>query len=169
MEWQAVCTAAAYTLVYYYDTFVHKEPCRTSIRTGSILIHEILNGNEARCYQDFCMNKVTFVTFCQTLVERYGLVATRGMSEYEEVGMFLMTVAHGSGNRLMQEMFNHSGETISRHFHSVLQAVCKLASDIITPASNYNTGVGYHTPQHGRYHPFFEVSLLYIICSFCVN
>ncbi|KAK1384432.1 hypothetical protein POM88_022167 [Heracleum sosnowskyi] len=59
-DWQVVCTAATYTLVYYYDTFVHKEPCRTSIRTGSRLIREILEGNDSRCYQDFRMNKVAF-------------------------------------------------------------------------------------------------------------
>ena len=160
LEWKAVCTAAAYTLVYYYKTYVHKQPCHTSVRTGAKLIDEILRGNETRCYQDFRMTKKIFVTFCRTLVESYGLVRTQGMSEYEEVGMFLMTVAHGSGNRLMQEMWNHSGETISRHFHSVLKAICRLASDIIKPTHNYNAGAGYHTPQHARYHPYFEVSYI---------
>ncbi|XP_074347447.1 uncharacterized protein LOC141686303 [Apium graveolens] len=156
LDWQTVCRAAAYTLVYYYESFVHKEPCHDSIRTGGKLIDEIMKGNEIRCYQDFRMPKDIFISFCRLLVDRYGLVPTQGMSEYEEVGIFLMTVAHGCGNRLMQEMWNHSGETISRHFHSVLQAVCRLASDYIKPASNYNTGCGYHTPQHERYHPYFE-------------
>ncbi|KAK1395266.1 hypothetical protein POM88_014322 [Heracleum sosnowskyi] len=75
------------------------------------------------------MEQVPLVASCTSMprVERYGLVPTRGMSKYEEVGMFLMTVAHGTGNRLMQEMFNHSGETISRHFHSVLEAICSMS------------------------------------------
>ena len=71
------------------------------------------------------MNKVLFISLCNSLVERYGLVSTRGMShQYEAVSMFLMTVAHVTSNRVMQEMFNHSGETISRHFHYILEAPC---------------------------------------------
>lgn len=159
LQWQAVCTVAAYTCAYYFETFIRKKPCHDSCRTGSRLIQEILEGNETRCYQDFRMNKDVFISFCKILVDRYGLVPTSGMSEYEEVGMFLMTVAHGTGNRLMQEMWNHSGETISRHFHSVLDAVCRMTRDIIIPHSNYKNGVGYHRPQHPRYYPHFKVSL----------
>ncbi|XP_033512881.1 uncharacterized protein [Nicotiana tomentosiformis] len=36
------------------------------------------------------------------------------MSVCEELGMFLMLCAHGAGNRLVQEIFQHSGETIHR-------------------------------------------------------
>ncbi|KAL0429595.1 UNVERIFIED_CONTAM: hypothetical protein Sradi_0585500 [Sesamum radiatum] len=78
------------------------------------------------------------------------------MSVYEEVGIFLMICAHGVDNRLMQEIFNHSGETISRHFHRVLKVVGKLANDIIRPHTEYNEGKGYHRPQHQRYKPFFD-------------
>ncbi|XP_006604141.2 putative nuclease HARBI1 [Glycine soja] len=35
--------------------------------------------------------------------------------------------------RNYEEIFQHSGETISRHFHSVLEAVCMFAKDIIKP------------------------------------
>ncbi|XP_074352107.1 uncharacterized protein LOC141691267 [Apium graveolens] len=78
------------------------------------------------------------------------------MTTYEEVGIFLMIVAHGTGNRLMQEMFNHSGETITRNFHSVLEAICRMVKDVIIPSSNYNTGAGYHKPQHRQYYPYFK-------------
>lgn len=159
LEWEALCYTTATTLVYYSEMYIHKQPCHTSIRSGSQLIHEILTGNETRCYQDFRMYKSTFYNLCADLVHRYGLVCTSGMSVYEEVGMFLMTCAHGVGNRLIQEMFNHSSETISRHFHSVLQAVNRLAADIIKSVWNYATGVGYHTPQNPRYLPYFKVSI----------
>ena len=164
-EWQAVSTTCVYTLAYYYDSFLKKEPCRTSIRTGSILIQEIMEGNDNWCYQDFRMNKVLFVSLCNILVERYGLVPTRGMSQYEAVGIFLMTVAHGTSNRVMQEMFNHSGETISRHFHSVLEALCRMARDYVKPASNYNAGSKFHKPQQSKYYPHFKVMII-VICKF---
>lgn len=95
---------------------------------------------------------------CYELVHKYDLQPTRGMSTYEEVGIFLMTCAHGVDNRLLQEIFNHSGETISRHFHRVLKVIGKFANDIIAPHSEYNEGKGYHKPQHQRYMPLFKVS-----------
>jgi hypothetical protein len=41
----------------------------------------------------------------------------------EMVAMFLVIVGHGVGNRMIQERFQHSGETVSRHFHRVLHGV----------------------------------------------
>ncbi|XP_060210444.1 uncharacterized protein LOC132637361 [Lycium barbarum] len=62
------------------------------------------------------------------------------------LGIFLMTCAHGAGNRMRQDIFQHSGEIVHRHFHSVLKAVCKLARDIIRSHPNYNDGCDAHKP-----------------------
>ncbi|XP_075099485.1 uncharacterized protein LOC142176255 [Nicotiana tabacum] len=133
-----------------------QEPYRTSSRSGNVFIQEILRGNETRCYENFRLRKSVFVDLSNDLTEKYGLKPTRGMSIHEMLGMFLMTCAHGAGNRLIQEIFQHSGETIHRHFHSVLKAVCQLARDIIRPHQNYNDGAGAHKPCTGRYLPFFR-------------
>jgi hypothetical protein len=45
--------------------------------------------------------------------------------------MFLNTLGHGFGNRIVQEMFQHSREIVSRHFTRVLMAVSRIAIDII--------------------------------------
>ncbi|KAG6498100.1 hypothetical protein ZIOFF_046009 [Zingiber officinale] len=92
-EWLIVCKIIALSILTYFETYIHKVPCRTSERTD---------------------------------------------------------------NRLLQEIFNHSGDTISRHFHRVLKVVGKLAEDIIKPHPEYNEGKGYHVPQHQRYKPFFD-------------
>ncbi|XP_052176703.1 uncharacterized protein LOC127791007 [Diospyros lotus] len=143
-------------ILNYYAKYMLKEPCRTSQRTGHTLMHEILNGNETRCYQDFRMTKSIFLDLCRDLTETYGLTPTRGMSVPESVGIFLMICGYGVGNRLIQEMFNHSGETISRQFHRVLVAVNKFAIDIIKPHPNYNDGEGYHKLNNPKYLPFFK-------------
>ncbi|KAK4727105.1 hypothetical protein R3W88_032022 [Solanum pinnatisectum] len=91
--------------------------------------------------------KYLFKETCH-LNEKYGLKPTRGMSIHEMLGMFLMTCAHGAGNRMIQDIFQHSGETVHRHFHSVLKAVSKLATDIIKLHLNYNDGVGAHKPSY---------------------
>ncbi|KAK6927854.1 hypothetical protein RJ641_006445 [Dillenia turbinata] len=67
-----------------------------------------------------------------------------------------MTCAHGVGNRLIQEKFNHSGETIHRHFHQVLGSINKFAKNIIKPHPHHNNGVSYHMPQNNKYLPFFK-------------
>ncbi|KAL0291684.1 UNVERIFIED_CONTAM: hypothetical protein Sradi_7017000 [Sesamum radiatum] len=126
------------------------------MRTGHQFLEEVLHGHEIRCYQAFRLVKSVFLDLCHELTHKYDLQPTRGMSVYEEVGIFLMICAHGVDNRLMQEIFNHSGETISRHFHRVLKVVGKLANDIIRPHTEYNEGKGYHRPQHQRYKPFFD-------------
>nr|XP_009799802.1 PREDICTED: uncharacterized protein LOC104245816 [Nicotiana sylvestris] len=90
------------------------------------------------------------------ITDNYGLQPTRGMSVYEKLGMFLIICAHGAGNRLIQEIFQYSGETIHRHFHSVLKSISELARDIIRPHLNYNDGVGDHKPYNRRYLPFFK-------------
>ncbi|KAK6936989.1 hypothetical protein RJ641_034019 [Dillenia turbinata] len=108
----------------YYEKYIHKIPCCTSTRSGHKLIHEIMAD----------------------LQHNYGLNPTRGMSIYEEVDIFLMTCAHGVDNCLIQEMFNHSGETVHRHLHRILGVINKLAKNIIKPHPYYNDGVGYHMP-----------------------
>lgn len=82
LEWQALCLTTASTLVYYYEMYIHKEPCHYSIHTGSKLIKEILEGNETRCYQDFYMYKSRFYRLCVDFVNQYGLVPTPEMTVY---------------------------------------------------------------------------------------
>ncbi|KAJ0781661.1 hypothetical protein HanPI659440_Chr06g0251791 [Helianthus annuus] len=90
---------------------------------------------------DFRLHVDVFKSLCSDLRMHYSPKETRNVSIEESVGIFLLILAHGCGNRLAQEIFNHSGETIHRHFHHVLRAVLKLSGDIIMPKANYNDEV----------------------------
>ncbi|KAM3238062.1 hypothetical protein P3L10_013092 [Capsicum annuum] len=70
--------------------------------------------------------------------------------------MFLMIYTHGAGNRMIQDIFQHSEKTVHKHFHNALNVVSKLARDIIRPHLNYNDGVGAHKPCSERYLSFFK-------------
>nr|XP_009762935.1 PREDICTED: uncharacterized protein LOC104214910 [Nicotiana sylvestris] len=129
----ALCRIACKSILIYYEKYICKELCRTVKRTGNIFIQEILHGNETRCYENFRLRKSVLLDLSKDLTDKYGLKPTRGMSVYEEFGMFLMICVHGAGNRLVQDIFQHSGETIHRNFHSVIKAIGKLARDIIRP------------------------------------
>ncbi|KAF7801650.1 transcription factor VOZ1 [Senna tora] len=50
----------------------------------------------------------------ETLQEQHGLESTRGITIEEMVALFSMVIAHGIRNRMIQEPFQHFGETISR-------------------------------------------------------
>ncbi|KAK6917932.1 Harbinger transposase-derived nuclease domain [Dillenia turbinata] len=149
----------------YYEKHIHKVACRISTRSGHKLIHEIMAGNETRCYQAFRMSRTVFINFCLDLQHNYGLNLTKEMSIYEEVCISLMTYAHGVGNHLIQEMFNHYGETFYRHFHQVLGVINKLVKNIIKSHPHYIDGVGYHMPQNKKYPPFFKTWLCISIIS----
>ena len=49
------------------------------------------------------------------------------MGVQEMAAMFLTMVGHGVGNRIIQERFQHSGKTISKHFYKVLVAYLRLS------------------------------------------
>ncbi|KAJ8533606.1 hypothetical protein K7X08_006930 [Anisodus acutangulus] len=109
-----------------------KEPCRSSELTGHAWVQEILQGNPTHCYEMFRMIKHTFNLLCTELVE-HGLKSSNRMGVEEIVAMFLVVVGHGVGNRMIQERFQHSGETVSRHFHQVLHTCLKLSIKYIKP------------------------------------
>jgi len=72
------------------------------------------------------MKLEVFQFLCLELKSRGGLADSKCIVVEEQVAMFLFTLAHASSNREVQERFQHSGETVSRHFHAVLQAINKL-------------------------------------------
>jgi len=110
-----------------------KESCRTSELTGHALVQEILQGNPTRCYEMFQMEKHIFHKLCIELVE-HDLKSSKHMGVEEMVAMFLVVVGHGVGNRMIQETFQHSGETVSRHFHRVLHACLEFSFKYIKNA-----------------------------------
>ena len=55
-----------------------------------------------------------------------GLKPTRNMAIDEQVAMFLHIISHHLKNRVIRQNFKRSYETISRHFHNVLNDVIHL-------------------------------------------
>ena len=79
---------------------------------------------------------------------------------------FFMTLGNGVGNRIIQEQFQPSGETVSRQFEIVLKKMIMLAFDEIRPPEEYNE-VPYYIRSNDKYWPYFKVILfLLIFCLF---
>lgn len=150
-----VVTAATTTLiVVYYQYFLEKTICHDSILSGAAHVDEVLNGHDARCQDSFRMEKHVFLRLCDMLKEKELLRHSNGVRVEEKVAIFMLAVGHNERNRILQERFQHSGETISRHFNAVLDAIVALADDFLVPA-------GPDTPteilENPRFYPYFKV------------
>lgn len=100
-------------LAEYQSLYLVKEPCRNSWYTGQSFVLDILSGNPTQCYELFRMEKYVFLRLCAAIKERNLLKDTRNMRAEEQLAIFLMTIGHNERNRMIQERFQHSGETVS--------------------------------------------------------
>ncbi|XP_028782070.1 uncharacterized protein LOC114738210 [Neltuma alba] len=139
----------------YASLHLCKEPQHTSIYTGKAWVRDVLQGHSTRCYNMFRMEREVFFSLC-TELQQHGLTETRNVGIHEMVAMFLNTVGHALSSRMQQERFQHSGETISRHFHNVLLACCRLAMSNIKPKDPTFQHLHSKIQPGGRYWPFFK-------------
>ena len=120
---QRMRVAMAVTIYSY--VYRLKSPARTSIRACKIFASEFLHGHPQRVLETLRMLITTFLDLRGWPSERSLLRSTRGISIKEQL-MILCIVDHNSSNREAQDEFQHNGETVSRHFHSVLNALLPL-------------------------------------------
>ena len=79
------------------------------------------------------------------------------MNVNEQLVIFLHTIGHNVRNRVLQDRFQHLGETISRHFKRVLKAINGLRDACITdPANEVPTKI----LGDERYYPYFKVYIV---------
>jgi hypothetical protein len=95
-------------------THMCKTPCNTSIRTGKIFMRELHEGSEARFLRNLRMTKGTFKSILRRLVVEGGLRNGSDVNVDEQLAIFAYVVGQSSSNRNAQEMFQHSGDTISK-------------------------------------------------------
>ena len=113
------------------------------------------------------MESDVFFKLCGELVNKYNLkVPTKGLTVEESVATFLYTIGKGVHNRDMQERFQHSGDTISHHFHAVLKAVKKMATFECRPTYDQNY-VHPYIANNRKYHPFKVCHVLRNVLHFC--
>lgn len=134
-----------------FHNTLYKQPCRTRPFTGHQIIMDISQGLPDRGYQYFRMSNTIFIRLRDELVEKGLIQGSRHLTVDEQLGIFLFAIGHGVTNRVLAETFQHSGETISRYFTTVLRGVVELRHEYIQmPTSN----VGMH--QKIRYNPLLH-------------
>jgi hypothetical protein len=84
-----------------------------------------------RCRDIIRMSPAAFMKLCEKL-RSTGIVKDSTKATIEEkVAKFLHIVGHNVKNRTVSFFFHRSGETVSRHFHSVLRAIISLVDEFI--------------------------------------
>ncbi|KAM3283547.1 hypothetical protein P3S67_027192 [Capsicum chacoense] len=148
-ELELVAAAAGY---HYYNS-ITKQPSCGSTPKGSGFLSELLSADNDVCREMLRMDKHVFHKLCNILRERGMLRDTSGVMIEEQLAIFLNIVGHNERNRVIQERYQHSGETISRHFNNVLKAIKSLSREFLQlpPVS---------TPlqilESNRFYPYFE-------------
>ncbi|KAI3451701.1 hypothetical protein Pfo_008366 [Paulownia fortunei] len=79
--------------------------------------------------------KHVFLQFAKELRQINLLNDNHEVSVEKQLTIFLMTIGHDERNRMLQERFQHAGETISRHFNTVLKALMNFSMSVIVALS----------------------------------
>ncbi|XVE83458.1 hypothetical protein DITRI_Ditri16bG0089600 [Diplodiscus trichospermus] len=148
-EMELVAAAAGY---YYYNSITRQIRCSSS-PSGSGFLNVVLEGPDDLCREMFRMEKHVFHNLCYTLRHRGMLRDTAGVMIEEQLAIFLNIVGHNERNRVIQERFQHSGETISRHFNNVLKAIKSLSREFLQPP---NICTPPEILNSNRFSPYFK-------------
>ncbi|RWR73165.1 putative nuclease HARBI1 [Cinnamomum micranthum f. kanehirae] len=134
---------------------VKRRRVHNSSLTGHDFTQYLINGHERLTYDLLRMRTDVFLELCD-LLKREGLLrATKNVTVEEQVAIFLNTVGHSERNRVMQIQFQHSGQTISKYFNAVLEALLYICPDYVK-VPEPETPTPAHIASNRIFYPFFK-------------
>ena len=155
-------TVAAVAAAAAYLTITPALRMHNSILPGWLKIEEYLQGHPRRMFNRVRMTPQVFTALCMLLKERRLLSDTRGLAVEEQLFMFLTIISQSENSRAAQDDFQHSGETVSRHFTTVLEALCHLQGEFIT-APNFEEVPQLIRQNGNKYLPWFKVQIVTLL------
>ncbi|KAK8615432.1 hypothetical protein V6N13_017022 [Hibiscus sabdariffa] len=144
-----------------YGNFMPKELGHNLALNGTKFVDEVLHGQSERCLENFRMDKPVFYKLCDILQGKGLLRHTNRIKIEEQLAIFLFIIGHNLRTRAVQELFRYSGETISRHFNNVLNAIMAISLEFFQPPGS---DVPPEISQDPRFYPYFKNVLA--ACSF---
>ncbi|KAK6136305.1 hypothetical protein DH2020_029969 [Rehmannia glutinosa] len=141
-------TAALQALHQQFESFIHlynlaprsfsnmlKTPFRDSRFKGADWLNELFLGHHQRFYDALGVEKRIFFLLCQKIIETGAYVEHQRtkVSIEESLGIFLHTIGMHERVRNAKLTIPTITKTISRHVHIVVEALCRMAPDYITP------------------------------------
>lgn len=138
-----------------YGNYIPKELGRGSASTGAKFVDEVLNGQNKHCLENFRMDKHVFYKLCDILQAKGLLRHTNRIKIEEQLAIFMFIIGHNLRTRAVQELFRYSGETISRHFNNVLNAIMAISLDFFQPPGSE---IPPEILEDPRFYPYFKVN-----------
>ncbi|KAK4383716.1 hypothetical protein Sango_2749900 [Sesamum angolense] len=89
-------------------------------------LYMLVSSNDETCLRNLRMDRNAFGRLCYMLEQSGGVRPTKNVFVPEQVAMFLSVLSHHKKNCVVKHDFTRSGRTVSKHFHVVLHAVCKM-------------------------------------------
>ncbi|KAL9374946.1 hypothetical protein Peur_031825 [Populus x canadensis] len=124
-----------------------------SLANGTKFVDEVLRGPSDRCLENFRMDKQAFYKLCDILQGKGLLRHTNRIKIEEQLAIFLFIIGHNLRTRAVQELFRYSGETISRHFNNVLNAIMAISLDFFQPPGS---DIPSEILEDPRFYPYFK-------------
>lgn len=107
------------------------------------------------------MSPKAFIDLCDILQREGGLRPTQRVSVEEQVAKTLYILTHNVRNREIQFWFRRSGETTSRHFHSVLRSIIELGDKYLKQPDG--SQIPAEILKSNRFYPYFKVTDMFIL------
>ena len=146
------------SVIAYTETYMNKVPMHTNLQTGYEWVWYILNGNKQKCCNVFRLSSHVFRELNNTLRIQYGYEGTKRVCLEESVAMTLVILGSGICNRMVQDRFQRSSETVSLHVEMIVSLLAiVMAADIIKPDDPAFPNVPQHILNSDRYWPHFKV------------
>ncbi|XP_071715764.1 uncharacterized protein [Rutidosis leptorrhynchoides] len=130
--WHIVMTSVAFFVISLWVVIAKRirDKRRIQYSSSNIDRDSIMYNNvyvsDIRSIAQIRMTRVCFKKLCYMLETFGGLKPSKNMNVDEQVAMFLHMMAHNEKNRCIISLFRRSGETISRYFAQVCNAVIRL-------------------------------------------
>ncbi|KAK9991338.1 hypothetical protein SO802_026323 [Lithocarpus litseifolius] len=117
----------------YMQQHYDKQPMHDSILTGQGYMKE-LDSNPNKCFEMFHMTRPYLLHLVDKLVGHgYLKEGQCDVDATQAVAMLLFILGHNIRMRCVADRFQHSTETVSRHFRRVLRALHSYARHLIKP------------------------------------
>ncbi|KAG8478430.1 hypothetical protein CXB51_028259 [Gossypium anomalum] len=140
--WLQMCAVASWFLVALgaiHSLHTYRSKIRSYILdfyAKRDYVKRLVYASDETCIEQVRMNRTTFFKLCEMLQTLGELKSSRNMLVDEQVAMFLHIISHHLKNQVIKHHFNRSGETVSRSFHNVLNAVIRLQDVLFKKAES---------------------------------
>ena len=102
---------------WHYD----KQPMRTSVLIGKAYMDEVTEGNPTKCDEMFRMTPELLLHLMDELAQHGYLRDGLGeVNATQAVAMLLYILGHNTHFKCVADKFQHSTETVCRHFRKAL-------------------------------------------------